>query len=182
VLEQHLLPAWPEIFRRIGEPEPRRNRARCPLHGGDSPYSLVVDEDRGLFFCNVCHAGGDKADFIQKVQGCGFKAALRWFWIEPGRPLAPNPAVNREREVLEAVRQWSRRTGRRLRREFRTRESVLTRAIDRLGRDPDDSWAWSWLAWSLPGLDRLEFLLDAIDQCRTDVERVRAWRVYRNEI
>jgi hypothetical protein len=179
MLEKQLLPPWPEIFRRIGEPEPRRNRARCPIHRGDSLTSLSVNEERGLYHCFVCHAAGDKLGFVQRVQGTDFKGALAFFGVSTdGRPPKPDPAAIHERAALAAIREWCRCTGRRLRDEYYTRELVITRALFRVRRDPDDSWGWSWLAWAFTGQDRLEYLLDAIDLCRTDAERMAAWRTF----
>jgi DNA primase len=77
VIDQSALPSWPQILQRLGEPRPRRGRARCPIHGGDSPTSMSINEQNGVFHCHVCHAGGDKLAFVQKALGCDFKGDYR---------------------------------------------------------------------------------------------------------
>ena len=47
VVERHILPRGDAIFPMVGEPQPRRSRARCPIHNGDSPTSLSLSEERG---------------------------------------------------------------------------------------------------------------------------------------
>lgn len=76
MIENHTLPPWEAIFHRVGEPAPRCHRARCPIHGGDSPTSLALNEEKGVYFCHVCHASGDKLDFVRQVQGTDFKELL----------------------------------------------------------------------------------------------------------
>jgi hypothetical protein len=44
--------------------------ARCPIHGGDSPMSLALNEEKGVYFCHVCHASGDQQETIVR----------RWMW------------------------------------------------------------------------------------------------------
>jgi hypothetical protein len=174
-LNRAALPSWESILTRIGERPPRRRRARCPIHGGDSPFSLALDEDKGLFHCHVCHAGGDKLAFIRQYLKCDFAGALQWFGLAPGRPPAPDPEMMRRQKAREGLRQWAATAGRRMRREFRTRELVITRAIERLERDPEDERGWSWLAWALKGHAELEYALDMVD-IGTDESRLVYWR------
>ena len=179
MINQSLLPTWPEIFQRLGEPEPKRNRARCLIHRGDSPTSLCVNEDRGVYHCFVCHASGDKFNFIQRVLGLGFKDALSFLGIAAdGWTPAPAPKTNRQLEALDSIREWCGQKGRQLRNELYAREMVITWANNRLRHNPNDPWAWNWLAWAYPGKDRLEHFHTEIGLCRTDTERVSAWRAY----
>jgi hypothetical protein len=179
MLEKQLLPSWPEILGQLGEPAPRRNRTKCPIHGGDSPTSLSLSEDKGVFHCFVCGAKGGKLDFVQQVQKCDFKDALAFLGIQTNsKPPKPDPAVIRQRAALEAIRAWVKSTGRRLRDELYVREMLITRATRRLRRDSGDSWGWNWLAWAYAGKDALEYLHDEIGFCRTDSERLTAWREY----
>jgi hypothetical protein len=138
-----------------------------------------LNEEKCIFHCFVCGAKGGKLDFIQQVQKCDFKAALTFLGIQAGgKPPKLDPAVIRQRAALATVRGWVKSTGRRLRDEFYIRERIITRAVRRLRRDPEDSLGWNWLGQALPGREQLEFLLDAIDLCRTDEECVTAWRAY----
>ena len=182
-MENSVLPSWGAIFRRMGEREPRGGRARCPIHGGDSPTSLSVNEDRGLYHCFVCHAAGDKVDFVQRVQGTHFKGALAFLGVQVGgRSPKPDLAAARQRAALEAVRDWTRQTGRRVRHEHLRRQRLVRYAQEKLAADPDDALGWSLLAVAYDDEARLEFLLDEIDLCRTDAERLQAWRTYCHEV
>lgn len=171
-------PSWPELYARLGGPPPQRNRGQCLVHGGDSLTSVSLDHDRGLYHCHVCGAGGDRIDYIQRVLQTDFRGALRFLGVEPGRPPAPDPAVLRRQRARAGLQAWARRIGRELRREFRVRELVITRALSRLRRDAEDVWGWSWLGWALPGLPQLEDELDAIDT-GTEEQILTAWREWR---
>ena len=87
MIESRTLPSWDLVFSWVGEPMPRRGRARCPIHGGDSPTSVSVSEEKGIYFCHVCLSSGDKLDFVQRATGTGFKQALALLGIDPGMPL-----------------------------------------------------------------------------------------------
>lgn len=47
----------------------------CPFHSEVNP-SFFVNEERGVFYCFSCSAGGDLITFIEKAEGLGFKDAL----------------------------------------------------------------------------------------------------------
>jgi len=50
----------------------------CPFHNrGDSGFSLVVDDREGLWYCDVCRAGGDIVDFACRLHGLSEGEALR---------------------------------------------------------------------------------------------------------
>ncbi len=76
MIQDHTLPYWESILHMVNEPAPRRRRACCPIHGGDSPTSPSLNEDKGLYFCHACHASGDKLDFVRKVRGTDSKGTL----------------------------------------------------------------------------------------------------------
>jgi DNA primase len=52
-----------------------RFAGRCPFHDDDYP-SLVVYPLTRSFFCFGCGAHGDVIDFVQRMHGLGFRAAL----------------------------------------------------------------------------------------------------------
>ncbi len=175
-------PSWESIFRMVGEPVPRRRRARCPIHGGDSPTSLSLNEDKGVYFCHVCHASGDKLDFVRKVRGTDFKGALPVLGIEASRkPTQPDPEIIRQREAVEQVREWCRQTGRRLRDHYLTRQRIARYAAEKLAADPESTLGWELLRIASDGEAKIEYLLDEIDLCRTDAERIHAWRRHHDE-
>ncbi len=53
----------------------RRSVGLCPFHKEKTP-SFSVDLENGLFYCFGCHKGGDMIQFVQEVEGVGFKEAL----------------------------------------------------------------------------------------------------------
>jgi hypothetical protein len=169
--------SWDSIFRRIGERPSRRGRARCPIHDGDSPFSLSVNEEKGVFYCHVCHAGGDKLDFIQQYLKCDFKSALQFFGLEPGAPPPPDPVQERRRKVQEGLRTWAQTLRWELNFEHFVREKVISRALSRLRRDPEDAWAWEWLAWALTGLDAIAHKLDMLSG--SEAEQLQIFKQFR---
>ncbi len=176
------LPAWAEIYSLLGEQSPRRKRGRCSIHGGDSLNSVSLDEDKGVFFCHVCHSGGDKIDFVQLCLKTDFQGALRFLGIEPGKPPKPDPASLRRKDAKDRVREWIRNTGRRLRDEYLCRQRISHYAEECLAVNLEDETAWELLRIAFDGEAKNEFLLDEIDLCRTDDERLRAWRLYRHDV
>ena len=50
--------------------------ACCPFHGEKTP-SFSVNREKQFFYCFGCHAGGDVFTFIQKIENCDFKEALK---------------------------------------------------------------------------------------------------------
>jgi hypothetical protein len=58
---------------------------RCPFHEDKTP-SFSVNEEKGLFHCHGCHVGGDVINFIELIEGIGFKEALKRLGIDNNRP------------------------------------------------------------------------------------------------
>jgi len=166
--------SWDSIIHRIDGKPLRRGRGRCPLCESNTGFS--VHEDRG-FHCFACGAHGDKISFVQQLHNFNFKNGLRFFGLEAGRPPAPDPVVIRRQKIREGLRRWARTVGRELRFEHHVRERVIVRAQDRLSRDPEDSWAWNWLAWALPGQEAISNRLDMIEG--TDEKQLEAYRQVR---
>jgi len=48
----------------------------CPFHTERHP-SFYVHPEKKIFYCFGCGAGGDLFDFVMRVEGCDFLAALR---------------------------------------------------------------------------------------------------------
>lgn len=169
--------SWESILRRYGEPL-RRNRARCPIHGGDSPYSLSVSESKSLFHCFVCGASGDKIDFIRQTEKCSFREALRRLGLEPGRPPAPDPAAERKRRVRVGLAAWTRRVGREVREEYYNRARIELYARQRLRRDPDDviGWGLLWVAYDGLPLTAVEGIHDLL--IGRPWEQLAAFRIF----
>jgi hypothetical protein len=73
-------------LRRVGSEE----LGLCPLHGEKTP-SFRVNEDKGVFHCFGCGAGGDVFRFIELVEGVPFKEALSLLGMTDNPP--PPPAA-----------------------------------------------------------------------------------------
>ena len=182
MIENHSLPSWKAIFQQIGEPPPLRRRARCPIHGGDSPASLSLNEEKGVYFCHVCHASGDKVNFVQQVQATNFKGALAFLGIEAScKTPRQDPEIVKRRDALERVREWCRHAGRSLRDQYLMRQRIVRYAGDKLATNAESPLACDLLRIATEGEAKIEFLLDEIDLCRTDAERIRAWRLYHDD-
>jgi hypothetical protein len=166
--------SWESIFSRIGERSPRHKRARCPIHGGDSPFSLSVDEDKGLFHCHVCHAGGDKIEFIKQVYKCSFARALAFFGLVPGEDPKPDPAIVRRNKIRNGLETWARSLRKKLNLAYYIDEMVITRCAYLLRKNPDDENAWYWLDRVLPGHAAREYELDLLSG--SEAEKIEVFK------
>jgi hypothetical protein len=70
-------------FRR----PPASWRSRCPLHDERTP-SFVVTPGRGWRCFGACDAGGDVIDLVQRLDGVGFREAVRRLAVRTGVYLA----------------------------------------------------------------------------------------------
>ena len=161
-INQDSLPSWESLFVSIGEKPPRRNRARCTLHNGDSQMSLSIDEERGIFHCFVCGAGGDKIGFIQKYFDCDFKGALAWLGLAPGKPPKLDMERKRRTNILRNFEAWRRRQARTISLKIFEANKTIQTALDRLETDRDDERARFALGIVYPQLSKLEFHADLL--------------------
>jgi len=70
-----------------------------------------VSEEKGKFYCFGCNEYGDVFDFVMKVEGVNFKAALNRLGIaEGGTKLIPKPRKSPERQAAETITGWARDT------------------------------------------------------------------------
>ena len=155
-INQDSLLSWESIFSRIGEKPPRRNRTRCPLHNGDSLLSLSVDE-KGVFYCHVCHESGDKIHFIRKFYNCGFFEALAWFGLALGKLPKPDPERQRRVNILRDFEAWRRSQARTISLKIYELHQTLQMALARFETDRGDEQAWLGLGVVYPQLSKLEF-------------------------
>lgn len=95
----------------------RRRVGLCPFHKEKTP-SFSVDEENGLFYCFGCHKGGDMIQFVQEMEGVGFREALELLarkagvdleWRSQGgaRDQAPD-RKERLRKCLQSARDYYR--------------------------------------------------------------------------
>lgn len=77
----------------------RRFWGCCPFHGEKTP-SFTVTEDKQMFFCFGCHAGGDVFKFVMLSEHCGFGEAVK---LLAGRYNIPVP--ERQKSPQELARE-----------------------------------------------------------------------------
>jgi hypothetical protein len=172
------LPSWDEIYSRIGEHPPRHKRGRCPIHDGDSLYSVALDEDKGVFYCHVCHASGDKISFIQQVYRCHFKEALAFYGLQPGKIPMPDPEVERRRRIRQGLQNWAALRAWELRENHFVRCVIETAAKNILCINPEEIQAWNALAWALTKIEAVAYELDML--AGSDAEKIEAYKFWRN--
>jgi DNA primase len=81
-----------------------RWKGLCPFHQEKTP-SFYVDEEKGLFHCFGCKAGGDLFAFVERIEGLDFPAALERLAEEAGVELPQKPGAPQNRkELLEVLR------------------------------------------------------------------------------
>ncbi len=95
-------------LRRLGQ----RLTGRCPFHGDTRP-SLVVYPQAANYYCFGCGAGGDVIDFVSRVNGVGFVAAVRMLngeapmkctsVIEAAHRFTLNPPTKAQVRVIDAA-------------------------------------------------------------------------------
>jgi len=136
------------------KPAGKGYKARCPFHPDDTP-SLMVSQEKGLWHCFGCGAGGDVIGFLMRIERLSFPEAMARLAQEVGVELqAGGPRTELYQACAAAARHFAR--------ELRApsgkaaREYLLSRGISEeewerwgLGYAPD---RWDSL---LRGLSRL---------------------------
>jgi hypothetical protein len=88
-------------LRRIGQ----RWWGLCPFHSEKTP-SFTVNEEKGLFHCFACGAGGDVIRFVELAEQTDFKGALKILGICCGR-YKPKTIVNtRNKRAAALLATW----------------------------------------------------------------------------
>ncbi|GEM89638.1 DNA primase [Oceanithermus desulfurans] len=81
-----------------------RWKGLCPFHNEKTP-SFYVDEQKGMFYCFGCKAGGDAFKFVQMIEGVGFREALEKLAQETGVELPERgPAHRASKDLIEVNR------------------------------------------------------------------------------
>ncbi|MEX2758106.1 MAG: bifunctional DNA primase/polymerase [Candidatus Sigynarchaeota archaeon] len=68
-----------------------RSPTECPLHASKKRKCLSFDDEKGLFHCFHCGAGGSVIDLRMALDGTDFKTALRALATEAGIQVDPVP-------------------------------------------------------------------------------------------
>ena len=79
----------------------------CPFHDERTP-SFVVNDEKGVYHCFGCGAGGDLFRFVMEVEGLGFREAVERLARQAGVPLPEKGAKDRgapddRAELLEVL-------------------------------------------------------------------------------
>ncbi|WP_457638340.1 DNA primase [Oceanithermus sp.] len=81
-----------------------RWKGLCPFHNEKTP-SFYVDENKGMFYCFGCKAGGDAFKFVQMIEGVDFREALEKLAQETGVELPERgPARKQTKDLIEVNR------------------------------------------------------------------------------
>src|SRR4030095_10905575 len=82
----------------------REYKGLCPFHSEKTP-SLTVNDEKGLFHCFGCGAGGDVIRFIELIEGVSFKQALERLGI-CGDEYKRKPIYTRRRCAAAKLANW----------------------------------------------------------------------------
>src|SRR6056297_120998 len=82
-------------------------QARCPFHKEKTP-SFHVSPDLQIFKCFGCGEAGDLFNFIMKIEGIGFRDALKMLADRAGVELKEgNKELHSKTQKLEEILEWS---------------------------------------------------------------------------
>lgn len=70
-----------QVVERLTGQRLIREKMLCPFHSEKTP-SFKVTEDKGLYYCHGCGAGGDIFDFVMRDQGMNFTDAVKFIDTE----------------------------------------------------------------------------------------------------
>jgi DNA primase len=76
-------------------------RGPCPFHQG-THRNFSVSPKKGIYYCFVCHEGGDVFTFLQKRLGMEWPAAVRLVADRVGGGVFPRQALGRRRRQARA--------------------------------------------------------------------------------
>ncbi len=81
-----------------------RWKGLCPFHNEKTP-SFYVDENKGMFYCFGCKAGGDVFKFVQMIEGLDFREALEKLAQEAGVELPERgPSQKSSKDLVDVNR------------------------------------------------------------------------------
>jgi DNA primase len=109
-------------------------RSPCPFHGGTHRNFAVIPR-KGMFYCFVCHAGGDVFTFLMKKLGMDYPTAVRevarrvGITIPERGPTGPDPREPLY-EAVAAAAEWFARQLRESAEAQVARDYLASRALD----------------------------------------------------
>jgi len=104
-------PSITEVITNYGielRPSGKEPVGLCPFHADKHP-SLSVNEDRGLFHCFGCQAGGDVIRFVELIEKISFKEACERLQLATFKP-RPRP----HRDEAATITRWAHDTSRKI--------------------------------------------------------------------
>eukprot|EP01041_Mallomonas_annulata_P000339 gene339-606_t len=66
------------------------HKCLCPFHDDTNP-SLTINDEKGLYHCFSCGAGGNTAKFVMDFENIPYGEALQQIYEITGIPVTPNP-------------------------------------------------------------------------------------------
>ncbi|MBI4524377.1 MAG: hypothetical protein HY695_11270 [Deltaproteobacteria bacterium] len=78
----------------------------CPFHAEKTP-SFTVNEDKGVFYCHGCGAGGDVIRFIEMIDEVPFKEAISRLRLDDRARPWRKPEKSPERAIAERIAAWA---------------------------------------------------------------------------
>lgn len=66
-----------DLIFRLTNIEVKNGYMMCPFHN-ETVASMSVDNNKGLYYCFGCNAGGDIFSFVMQYQGLGFMDAIKY--------------------------------------------------------------------------------------------------------
>lgn len=70
-----------------------------PLHHSSSGRCVVIDTDRGLWWCRSCRRGGDALSLVMALHGWSAARAATWLQDTYGAPVQPTAQRPRSRRA-----------------------------------------------------------------------------------
>lgn len=77
-----------EVVARAGG---RSETGHEPLHRSSSGRCVVIDPDRGVWWCRSCRKGGDAATLVMQGHGWSYRRACAWLTETFGQALLSAP-------------------------------------------------------------------------------------------
>lgn len=76
-------------------------RCRCPIHDGVNYTQFALHKDNALYYCHSCQSGGDIINFIEEMEGLGFKDAVSF--LEKDLQIKDNELVGNKSYIAKEL-------------------------------------------------------------------------------
>jgi DNA primase len=115
----------------------------CPIHHGDNPTAFSVDLQRNLWYCYTgCDTGGDVIDLVRRLDGVGFREALRVLAGVAALPPPPSLSTAPSSSSSSSFRPYTRSLWLQPDHPFLRRKGILLRTAARFEVGAYDGPGW----------------------------------------